>query len=286
MATTTDAVAAGLHRFDESALPRRRARWSFAATLTAVYLAISLAWIVLSDRLVTASAQDLPSSETLQTVKGLGFVVVSAAVLYVAVSMYARQSRRARRDLEQAWDETLLGWALAMDAREAQLASHSQRVADLTVALARQLGVPAKDLRPIYRGALLHDIGKLGVPEAILSSREPLTDEQWVLIRQHPDNARRILEPIAFLADSIDIPYCHHERWNGSGYPRGLAGTEIPLWARIFAVADVYDALTVDRPYHSRISHDAAVAIIRDDAGVLLDPEVVDAFEELMTSRE
>jgi len=281
-AMTEDAVLPfGLHRFHPDELGRK-SRYSVPNRLLALYLSISFIWIVFSDRLVSAAFPDHATQSWVNTVKGIAFVVVTTIVMYVAVSVQTRRSDTAQRKLEDAWDETILGWALAMDARESHLAQHSQRVADMTVDLARRMGIPGEQLRTLYRGALLHDIGKLGVPEAVLSYPGKLNDEQWALIRQHPQNAVRMLSLIDFLDGALDIPHSHHERWDGSGYPQGLEGTDIPQWARIFAVTDVYDALTSYRSYHRTRSHDEAMAIIRAESGAQFDPEVVREFELMM----
>ncbi|MDO9486598.1 MAG: HD domain-containing phosphohydrolase, partial [Actinomycetota bacterium] len=134
----------------------------------------------------------------------------------------------------------------------------------------------------IYRGSLLHDIGKIGVPDSVLQYPGPLDEQQWMVMRQHPDIARQILSPITFLKSAMDIPYCHHEKWDGSGYPRGLRGAEIPLWARMFAVIDVFDALTSTRVYRQALPTNLALDEIRAGSGAHFDPEVVDAFDRLM----
>lgn len=272
----------GLHRFPGEAFPRALSTVSIPFAMLALYLAMSLLWILVSDRLVSALFQDHATESWVQTAKGVAFVLVTATVMTIAVATYVRRSNRIRRDLEDAWDETILGWALAMDARESNLAQHSQRVADLTLVLARHMNVPDSQLRTLYRGALLHDIGKLGVPEDILNFPGKLSEQQWAIIQKHPDNAVRMLTPIAFLGDALDIPQSHHEKWDGTGYPRGLSGTDIPLWARIFAVIDVYDAVTSKRSYHDGVSHERAMELVRQESGTHFDPDVVLAFEELM----
>jgi len=149
---------------------------------------------------------------------------------------------------------------------------------EMTLALAKALDVADKDPSSLRRGALLHDVGKLRVPEAVLQRRSPLTDEHWRLIRMHPVYAYEMLSPIEYLHPALDIPYCHHEKWDGSGYPRGLEGEAIPLAARIFAVADVYDALASPRPYRPPWPRPKIHAYILDQAGNHFDPQVVDAF--------
>jgi PAS domain S-box-containing protein len=194
--------------------------------------------------------------------------------------------RRANLELQLAYDATLEGWSRALDLRDRDTEGHTQRVAELTVRLARAVGVPEPDLVHVLRGALLHDIGKLGIPDGILLKPGPLTEEEWAVMRQHPEYAYRWLSGIEFLRPALDIPYCHHERWDGAGYPRGLKGEEIPLAARIFAVVDVFDALTSDRPYREAWSQEEAVRYIREQAGVQFDPRVVETFLELVARGE
>jgi PAS domain S-box-containing protein len=194
--------------------------------------------------------------------------------------------RRANLELQLAYDATLEGWSRALDLRDRDTEGHTQRVAELTVRLARAVGVPEPDLVHVRRGALLHDIGKLGIPDGILLKPGPLTEEEWAVMRQHPEYAYRWLSGIEFLRPALDIPYCHHERWDGAGYPRGLKGEEIPLAARIFAVVDVFDALTSDRPYREAWSQEEAVRYIREQAGVQFDPRVVETFLELVARGE
>ncbi|NTU83097.1 MAG: HD domain-containing protein [Chloroflexales bacterium] len=194
-----------------------------------------------------------------------------------------------RRALEQAhlalvesYDITLSGWSQALDLRDHETEGHSARVTDLSVRLARQMGLSDEALEHFRRGALLHDIGKIGIPDAILHKPGPLSEAEWAVMRRHPDYARDLLAPISFLRPALDIPYCHHERWDGTGYPRGLKGDTIPLAARIFAVVDVWDALTNTRPYRAAWSSERVRAHIRTQAGALFDPAVVRAFLALI----
>jgi HD-GYP domain-containing protein (c-di-GMP phosphodiesterase class II) len=181
-------------------------------------------------------------------------------------------------ELMMAYDETIEGWSQAMDLRDKETEGHSRRVTEMTVKLASSFGSSPDELIHIRRGALLHDIGKLGVPDEILRKPGPLTDEEWVIMRKHPISAYEMLAPITYLHPAIDIPYCHHEKWDGSGYPRGLKGNQIPLAARIFAVADVWDALTSDRPYRKAWSKEKALEFIQEQSGKHFDPGVVSVF--------
>jgi len=186
--------------------------------------------------------------------------------------------QRSNADLKLAYDATLLGWSHALDLRDKETEGHTQRVTKMTVQLARAFGLSDEQITHIRRGALLHDMGKMGVPDAILLKPNELTDEDWLLMRRHPQYAYEMLAEIAYLRPALDIPYCHHEKWDGSGYPRGLKGEEIPLAARLFAVVDVWDALYYDRPYRKGWTMDHTLEYIREQSGKHFDPSVVDLF--------
>lgn len=188
--------------------------------------------------------------------------------------------------LRQAHDATIEGWASVLEMRNIEAEGHSRRVADLTVELARKLGIGEKELEHVRWGALLHDIGKMGVPDTIIQKPGPLTEEEWDLIRQHPGFAKKWLSPILYLKDALDIPYCHHEKWDGTGYPRGLKGEQIPLAARIFAVVDVWDALRSDRSFRDAWPLDKVITYVREQSGVHFDPEVLDAFFDLLVEKK
>lgn len=188
---------------------------------------------------------------------------------------------RSREELSRAYDATIEGWSLALEMRDDETQGHALRVASLAVELGRSLGLTDEQLVHLRRGALLHDIGKMVVPDAILRKRGPLTEEEWAVMRRHPENGRNFLSRVDYLAPALDIPYCHHERWDGSGYPRGLRGEEIPLSARVFAVADNYDALTSDRPYRRAWPEQEVLDHLAARAGTEFDPEVVAEFLNL-----
>ncbi|BDG06683.1 HD domain-containing phosphohydrolase [Anaeromyxobacter oryzae] len=185
---------------------------------------------------------------------------------------------RALRDLESTYSQTLWTLVAALDAREHETSDHSQRVVRYTLAVARRLGVPEREWADVGRGALLHDIGKIGVPDAILLKPGALTPDEWVEMRKHPRTGSNILRTVDFLAGPAEMVLCHQERFDGGGYPRNLAGEAIPLPARIFAVADTYDAMTSDRPYRRALGVDAARAEIARCAGTQFDPRCADAF--------
>ena len=191
----------------------------------------------------------------------------------------------SKRDLIAAYDSTLEGWVRALDLRDRETTDHSQRVAHLTVELARRMNVPSTDLENIRRGALLHDIGKIAIPDGVLLKPGPLSDDEMQLMRRHPTFAMQMLQGIPFLARAAQIPGGHHEKWDGSGYPCGLKGEEIPLGARIFAVVDVWDSLRSDRPYRLAMSTKEAETIIRMGVGSHFDPQVAQAFLEMMSTQ-
>jgi HD-GYP domain-containing protein (c-di-GMP phosphodiesterase class II) len=186
--------------------------------------------------------------------------------------------RRTKIELDLAYDATIEGFARALDMREHEPPGHTHQVTEFTVRLARAMGIPESELVHIKRGALLHDIGKMGIPEQILQKTEPLTDEEWKIICKHPQYAYDLLAPIIYLYPALDIPYCHHEKWDGTGYPRGLKGAETPLAARIFIVVDVWDALTTNKPYRTAFPDEKAIAFIREQAGTYFDPDIVKVF--------
>jgi PAS domain S-box-containing protein len=185
---------------------------------------------------------------------------------------------KTNHELMAAYDATIKGWARALELRDGDTEGHSQRVLMMTIIIARAMGFQEEELIHIQRGALLHDIGKMAIPDKILFKAGPLTPQEWEIMRQHPLYAYELLSSIPFLRPALDIPYCHHERWNGTGYPRGLAGEDIPLSARIFAVVDVWDALLSNRPYRLAWDEDRTREYIRQNAGILFDPDVIDIF--------
>lgn len=191
--------------------------------------------------------------------------------------------QRSNLELVRAYDTTLEGWARALELRDMETEGHSRRVTEMTQRLARAMGMSEEELAHVRRGALLHDIGKMGIPDSILLKPGRLTDEEREVMERHPVYAYKMLAPIDFLRPVLDIPYCHHEKWDGSGYPRGLKGERIPLAARIFAVVDVHDALRSDRPYRDAWTEEEVIKYIREQAGQHFDPQVVEAFIQLET---
>ncbi|MGB0385955.1 MAG: HD domain-containing phosphohydrolase [Ardenticatenaceae bacterium] len=190
--------------------------------------------------------------------------------------------RSAHAELERAYDATIEGWSRVLDLRDKETQGHSVRVTEMTLHIARTLGMSDEELVQIRRGALLHDIGKMGIPDNILLKPGPLTDEEWKIMRLHPSYAYHMLSPIPYLKAALDIPYNHHEKWDGTGYPRGLKGEEIPLAARIFAIVDVWDALRSDRPYRQAWPKKKVCQHIGSLSGSHFDPRLVDAFLEVV----
>ena len=200
----------------------------------------------------------------------------------VAVGSANGDLLQAHRELQEAYEATLRGWVHGLDLRDRETADHSRRVTLLTVELARLMGMPETELLNVRRSALLHDIGKMGVPDHILHKPGPLTEAEWVIMRKHPQIAYDMLAPIEYLRSALDIPFCHHERWDGTGYPRRLKGEQIPLVARIFAVIDVFDALSSDRPYRKAWPQEKIIEYIREQSGTHFDPKAVELFLQMM----
>jgi putative nucleotidyltransferase with HDIG domain len=184
-------------------------------------------------------------------------------------------------ELALAYDATIEGWSHALDLRDKETEGHSRRVTEMAVKLARAFGLSESELVQVRWGALLHDIGKMGVPDGILHKPGPLTDVEWVSMKKHPTFAYELLSPVRYLRLALDIPHYHHEKWDGTGYPHGLKGVQIPLVARIFAVVDVWDALNSDRPYRPAWEEEKVREHIRASSGAHFDPQVVEAFMQM-----
>ncbi|MEI7849272.1 MAG: HD-GYP domain-containing protein, partial [Chloroflexota bacterium] len=193
------------------------------------------------------------------------------------------QTKKDSADLILAYDTTLEGWAHALEMRDQETEGHTRRVVQMTVDLARKMGIGKSELENVRRGALLHDIGKMGIPDSVLLKPGTLNEREWEIMRRHPGYAHQFLEGIEFLRPVLDIPFCHHEKWDGSGYPRSLKGEQIPLVARIFAIVDVWDALRSDRPYRTAWPDEKTRKYISEQSGLHFDPQVVQAFLELQS---
>jgi len=231
---------------------------------------------VFGERAVAADAMWL---EFLETLASQFAIAIDHAALFE--SMW-----RANDELSLAYTHTLEGWAHALELRDKETEGHAQRVTEMTLALARAMGINEADLVHIQRGALLHDIGKMGIADSILLKPGPLTDDEWQIMRRHPGYAYDMLSPIAYLEPALAIPYCHHEKWDGTGYPRGLKGEAIPFAARIFAIVDVWDALRADRPYRKGWPEERVRAHLLAQSGTHFDPQIVEVFLQRLATTE
>ena len=217
--------------------------------------------------------------EFLHTLAGQAAIAIDNSQLF-------ENLQRSNQELIQAYDTTLEGWARALELRDRETEGHTRRVTELTLHLAEYMGISESELVNIHRGVLLHDIGKMGVPDHILKKTGKLDANEWREMRQHPVYAYNLLSPISYLRGALDIPYSHHEHWDGSGYPRGLKAEQIPLAARIFSVVDIWDALLSDRPYRKAWPRDRVIEYLKDIAGTHLDPRVVEIFLRMIAEDE
>jgi len=217
----------------------------------------------------------------MQTLANQAILALERLILLVESRQQADAIEAAFEELEFAYDRTLSALMSALDARDRETEGHSARVSELACLLAAELGLNAASLKVIERGSLLHDIGKIGISDTILHKPAPLTQEEWKIMRLHPDIGSRIIEDIPFLQETLPIIRYHQERWDGSGYPVGLSGKDIPFQARIFAVVDAFDALISDRPYRKRIPASKAFDYLLEQSGILFDPEIVSAFKRM-----
>ncbi len=221
-------------------------------------------------------------SDNLHTLANQAAIALERSILLVETRKQADEIEDAYRELEQTYDQTLAALSSALDARDRETEGHSLRVARIGYGLARQLGLSVEQAKTLERGAILHDIGKIGIADSILLKPGPLDPQEWQMMRQHPDIGARIIEGVPFLQEALPVIRYHQERWDGSGYPIGLKGADIPLLARIFAVVDAFDALTTERPYRAPISVEEAMEFINSKSGVLFDPAIVAAFGKMV----
>jgi HD-GYP domain-containing protein (c-di-GMP phosphodiesterase class II) len=207
---------------------------------------------------------------------------VSQAAIAIENIQLLNSLQHSNETLSRAYDATIEGWARTLQLRDPATEEHNWRIVEMTLRLCKMLDIPESEQVHIRRGAILHDIGKIVLPDSILLKQGPLSESEWELMRQHPTYAYHLLAAIPFLRPALHIPYCHHERWNGSGYPRGLHDEEIPLAARLFAVVDVWDALSSQRPYRDAWPQEKVQHYLQANAGILFDPRIVTAFLPLL----
>jgi putative nucleotidyltransferase with HDIG domain len=263
-------------------------RWRiFFLVVTALFLII-LIGINLADtitrpliQLVRASVQisrgDLDVQVSMRTNDEISILTESFNSMVASL-------HQSQKELLTAYDNTLEGWAKALELRDKETEGHSQRVIELTIQLATEMGIHGETLANVRRGALLHDIGKMGIPDAILHKKGRLTEEEMIIVRNHPKFAYDMLKEIDYLKAALEIPVCHHEKWDGTGYPRGLKGNEIPIAARMFAIVDVWDAMTSDRPYRKAIPREEVLSYLTDQRGQYFDPNVADVFIRILNT--
>jgi len=222
----------------------------------------------------------------LDRISGLTIEVQSASRDITERKKSEEALQDAHKHLQEAYERTIEGWVRALDLRDKETEGHSQRVTEITLRVAQTFGFSEEELAHIRRGALLHDMGKMAISDEILQKKGPLNEVEWEKMRRHPMYAYEMLSPIEYLRPALDIPFCHHERWNGSGYPRGLKEIEIPLVARLFAIVDVWDALCSDRPYRDKLPLQEVIAYLREKSGQLFDPKLVDIFLSVMENEK
>ena len=259
-----------------------RARSARPGIIALAFLLVSVPYILLSDRLLLGLVEDAAALTAWQTIKGWGYVLAAAGLVYLLERRIAGRHRRAMAQQRTAYDAAIEGWARALDLREHETGGHARRVTELAQRLGRRLGLGPDDLEDLRHGALLHDVGKIGVRDAVLGKPGPLDEAEWTEMRHHTVLGHELLLGLPELREATAVVRSHHERWDGGGYPDGLAGEAIPRLARIFAVVDVYDALTNDRPYRRAWTDDEVRAHLHAERGRQFDPLAVDAFLELL----
>lgn len=265
-----------------------------------LYIIFAALWIFFSDEVAHFLEASYQVPREIETLKGLVFVLVSGSMLFALLfrvlkereveyqaHLQEKESLLAQvtsknQELLDAYDKTIFGWSRVLEKNNREVKDHSRRVTDMTVRLAKYMGVPEDELIHIRRGALLHDIGKMAISDSILTKNGRLNKEERALINRHPLFGFEMISEIEFLRPSVDILLCHHEKWDGTGYPFGLAGEQIPLFARIFAVVDVWDALCYERPYRKADPPEVIVEYLRSQAGEHFDPEIVEAFLNML----
>lgn len=244
-----------------------------------IYILLGTLWIFFSDMLVEFLFKEKDQLLLAQNIKGWFYIGFTGLLLFVLIRKDMNKVSMMNSRLVKSYDHTINGWVHVMDLRHKETTDHTKRVTLMTLELVKQFGIESpKELKYIERGAILHDIGKIGINDAVILKPGKLTDEEWGIIKTHPKVAYDLMHKTEFLKPSIDIPYCHHEKWDGTGYPRGLKGDEIPLTARIFAVVDVWDALSHKRVYKESWPEEKVLNYIEEESGKHFDPKVVEVF--------
>ena len=244
---------------------------------------ILIGWLEIRGVLVTANSATFDD-----IVVQVVLLAAEAFLVWLAMENVELSLKRAEEtevQLRESYDKTLEGWAKALEYRDRETEGHSRRVTNLCMLLAIQLGLKEDDLTQLHRGALLHDIGKMALSDSILYKPGPLSESEWEIMRMHPVYAKELLEDIPYLKEAITIPYCHHERWDGKGYPQGLKGEEIPLPSRIFTVVDHWEALNSDRPYRKAVPREQVLDYIKENSGIIYDPIIAETFLTLMDEK-
>lgn len=265
-----------------------------------LYIIFAALWIFFTDKLAQFLEATFNLPREIETLKGLAFVLLSGVLLYALlyrvfkereVEYQAHLEEKERllaqvtsknQELLDAYDKTIFSWSRMLEKNNREVKDHSRRVADMAVSLARYVGLPEEDLIQIRRGALLHDIGKMAISDAILNKNGSLDPDERALINRHPLLGFEMVSEIEFLRPAMDLLLCHHEKWDGSGYPFGLAGDQIPLHARIFAIVDVWDALCYERAYRKADPPEVIIEYLRSQAGEHFDPEILECFLKMM----
>lgn len=245
-----------------------------------LYTLLGIGWIRCSDLLVEALIRDADTLALAQSLKGTAYVLVTGALLYVLIRRSVVRLQNANTALRRGYDDSMRALIKIMDLRHHETTDHTLRVTRMTVALGRLAGLDEQALEHLERGAMLHDVGKIGIPDPILTKPGPLTPEEWAIMRTHPQIGHALMNAVDFLRPSLAIPYSHHERWDGSGYPQGLRGEQIPLAARLFAVVDVWDALSSRRVYKDAWDEQQVLEYLRRESGRHFDPRAVALFIE------
>ena len=264
-------------------------RWRIFFLVASANFLVILVGVHLANRITKPLLQLVQASMTVS--KGNLDVQVKSetndeiSILTESFNAMVASLSQSQKDLINAYDSTLEGWAKALELRDKETEGHSERVTDLTVKIAEAVGIHGEALINVRRGALLHDIGKMGIPDAILHKNGPLDERERQIIQQHPQHAYDMLKHINYLQAALEIPYCHHEKWDGTGYPRGLKGEDIPLSARLFAIVDVYDALINDRPYRKALPLSEVIAYLKSQSGSHFDPNALETFLKVLPAK-